>query len=115
IEPTLRPSSLAATSLPSPPSRSGNSTSINLLTTTAPRAYPIVTISYIMVYQELNVYGSTMSQTQAQPLVNYLWFVVHEGQNQATILSFVALPSTVVANAEATVRSITYNGQTLHG
>jgi len=115
IEPTLTSSSLAATSLPSLPSGSGNWTSINLLNTNDPGAYPIVTFSYIMVYQELNVYGSTMSQTKAQALVNYLWFVVHEGQNQATILSFVALPSTVVANAEATVRSITYNGQTLHG
>jgi phosphate transport system substrate-binding protein len=67
-----------------------------------------------MVYQELNVYGSAMNQARAQALVDYLWFVVHDGQNQATILSFVALPSTVVGNAEASIRSIKYNGQTLH-
>jgi phosphate transport system substrate-binding protein len=114
IEPTLSSSGLAASSLPSLPAGSGNWTSINLLNSNNPGAYPVVTFSYIMVYQELNVYGSSMNQARAQALVNYLWFVVHAGQNQATILSFVALPSTVVANAEASIRSITYNGQTLH-
>lgn len=114
IEPTLSSSGLAASSLPSLPSGSGNWTSINLLNSNNPGAYPVVTFSYIMVYQELNVYGSAMNQARAQALVNYLWFVVHDGQNQATILSFVALPSTVVTNAEATIRTITYNGQTLH-
>lgn len=114
IEPTLNSSALAASSLPSLPAGNGNWTSINLLNSNNPGAYPIVTFSYIMVYQELNVYGSSMNQATAQALVNYLWFVVHGGQAQATILSFVALPSSVVANAEATLRTITYNGQTLH-
>jgi len=114
VEPTLSSSGLAASSLPSLPAGSGNWTSINLLNSSNPGAYPVVTFSYIMVYQELNVYGSAMNQARAQALVNYLWFVVHDGQNQATILSFVALPSTVVGNAEASIRSIAYNGQTLH-
>jgi len=114
IEPTLSSSGLAASSLPSLPAGSGNWTSINLLNSSNPGAYPVVTFSYIMVYQELNVYGSAMNQARAQALVNYLWFVVHDGQNQATILSFVTLPSTVVGNAEGSIRSITYNGQTLH-
>jgi phosphate ABC transporter phosphate-binding protein len=114
VEPTLSSSGLAASSLPSLPAGSGNWTSINLLNSSNPGAYPVVTFSYIMVYQELNVYGSAMNQARAQALVDYLWFVVHDGQNQATILSFVALPSTVVGNAEASIRSITYNGQTVH-
>jgi phosphate transport system substrate-binding protein len=114
IAPTLTSSGLAASSLPSLPAGSGNWTSVNLLNSKDPGAYPIVTFSYIMVFQELNVYGGAMSQTRAQAIVNYLWFVVHDGQNQAPILSYVALPSSVVTNAEATIRSITYNGQTLH-
>lgn len=114
IEPTLNSSALAASSLPSLPAGNGNWTSVNLLNSNNPGAYPIVTFSYMMVYQELNVYGSSMNQATAQALVNFLWFVVHGGQAQATILSFVALPASVVANAEATLRTITYNGQTLH-
>jgi phosphate ABC transporter phosphate-binding protein len=114
IAPTLSSSGLAASSLPSLPAGNGNWTSVNLLNSGNAGAYPIVTFSYIMVFQELNVYGGAMSQTRAQALVNYLWFVVHDGQNQATLLSYVAFPSSVVANAEATIRTITYNGQALH-
>lgn len=114
IEPTLSTSALAASSLPSLPAGNGNWTAVNLLNSNNPGAYPIVTFSYIMVYQELNVYGSSMNQATAQALVNFLWFVVHGGQAQATLLSFVALPASVVADAEATLRTITYNGQTLH-
>lgn len=114
IEPTLSSSSLAASSLPSLPAGNGNWTSVSLLNSSNAAAYPIVTFSYIMVYQELNVYGSAMSQSRAQALVNYLWFLVHEGQNQAPLTYYVAFPSSVVANAEATLRTITYNGSTLH-
>lgn len=114
IEPTLSSSVLAASSLPSLPAGNGNWQAVSLLNSNNPGAYPVVTFSYIMVYQELNVYGSAMSQTRAQALVNFLWFVVHDGQNQATLLSYVALAPLVVANAEATIRLITYNGQTLH-
>jgi len=114
IEPTLSSSALAASSLPNLPTGDGNWTSVNLLNQNVAGAYPIVTFSYIMVFRELNVYGSAMTQARAQALVNYLWFVVHDGQNQAKILSFVALTAPVVANAEATIRLITYNGSTLH-
>src|SRR5437870_12866411 len=80
IAPTLSSSGLAASSLPSLPGGNGNWTSVNLLNSSDPGAYPIVTFSYIMVFQELNVYGGVTSQTRAQALVNYLWFVVHDGR-----------------------------------
>jgi phosphate ABC transporter phosphate-binding protein len=114
IEPTLSSSALAVSSVSNLPAGNGNWTSVSLLNSSVPGAYPIVTFSYIMVYEKLDAYGSAMTLARAQDLVNYLWFVVHDGQNQATPLSYVALPSNVVANAEATIRLITYNGQTLH-
>ncbi len=113
IAPTLSSSVLAASTLPSLPAGNGNWSRITLLNSNNGGAYPIVTFSYIMVYQELNVYSS-MSQTRAQAIVNYLWFVVNAGQNQATPLDFVALPTSVVTNAETTIRTITFNGQPLH-
>src|SRR5437016_4115200 len=77
-------------------------------------ASTVQTVPDTIGFQELNVYGGVTSLTRAQALVNYLWFVVHDGQNQATLLSYVALPSSVITNAEATIRTITHNGQTLH-
>ncbi len=114
VEPTLSSSALAVSSVSNLPAGDGNWTSVSLLNSSVSGAYPIVTFSYIMVYEKLDAYGSAMTLARAQDLVNFLWFVVHDGQNQATPLSYVALPSNVVANAEATIRLITYNGQTLH-
>ncbi|MBO0888417.1 phosphate ABC transporter substrate-binding protein PstS [Candidatus Bathyarchaeota archaeon] len=116
IAPSLASSLAAASSAPSLPAGDNAAAwqPINLLNSADPAAYPIVTFSYIMVYKELNVYGSSMTQSRAQDLVNYLWFIVHAGQDQATPLNYVPLPSNVVQNAEASLRLITYNGQQLH-
>ena len=116
IQPSLNSTKLAATSISTLPT-GDNATgwqSINLLNSSNPGAYPIVTFSYIMVFKELSVYGSAMNLARAQDLINYLWFVVHDGQNQATPLSYVKLPSNVVLNAEASLRLVTYNGAQLH-
>jgi len=116
IAPTIASTALAASGVSSLPA-GDNATAwqpVNLLNSQTNGAYPIVTFSYIMVFKELNVYGSAMTQALAQDLVNYLWFVVHQGQNQAGPLYYVALPANVVANAEASLRLITYNGQQLH-
>jgi phosphate transport system substrate-binding protein len=113
ITPTLASTALAVSTLPSLPTN-GNWTQVSLLNSNTAGAYPIVTFSYIMVYQELNVYGSSMTLSRAQDLVNYLYWLVTTGQDQAGPLYYVALPSNVVSNAEATIHLITYNGQTLH-
>ena len=116
ITPSLQSTQLAASNIATLPV-GDNATgwqSINLLNSSTQGAYPIVTFSYIMVFKELNVYGSSMTQSRAQDLVNYLWFVVHQGQNQAGPLYYVSLPSNVVTNAEASLRLITYNGAQLH-
>jgi ABC-type phosphate transport system substrate-binding protein len=67
----------------------------------------------MMVYKALNV-NPSMTQAKAQALVNFLWFIVNEGQAQATPLSYVPLPQSAVTVDETTLRSITFNSQTLH-
>jgi ABC-type phosphate transport system substrate-binding protein len=67
----------------------------------------------MMVYKALNA-NPSMTQAKAQALVNFLWFVVHDGQAQATPLSYVPLPKSVVTVDETTIRSVTFNSQTLH-
>jgi len=118
IVPTLATTALAVSSLSSSYLPGGDQAAawqpINLLNSPNTGAYPIVTFSYIMVYKELNVYGASMTLARAQILVNYLWFVVHEGQNQANPLYYVSLPQNVITNAETSIRLITYNGSQLH-
>ncbi len=111
IEPTLASSALAASTISNLPVGDGNWTLVNLLNSPAAGAYPIVSFSYIMVYRELNAYGSTMTQDRAFALVQFLSYVIHQGQDQAAPLNYVPLPANVVANGDATIKSITYDGQ----
>ena len=94
------------------PEGSASWTNVNLLNTPDANAYPIASFTYLIVYKELNVL-SDMTQSKATALVQFLWYVVHDGQNLSTELSYAKLPSNVVQIDETTIQSITFNGQTL--
>ncbi len=94
------------------PSGDQSWTSVSLLNTNAADAYPIVTFTYLLEYKELNVLPN-MNQDKAEAIVQYLWYVVHDGQSLASNLQYAQLPANVVSIDEATIRSITYKGQTL--
>lgn len=87
-------------------------TTFNLLNTSAADAYPIVSFSYIIIYKELNGIPG-MTQAKAEALVQFIWYIVHDGQQLAPELQYAPLPSNVVQTDETTIRSITFNGQTL--
>jgi phosphate transport system substrate-binding protein len=114
IMPSLNTISLAVQSAASSGLPAGNQswTNVNLLNAPDPQAYPIVSFTYLLVYQELNTIPA-MTQTKATTLVQFLWWVIHDGQQNATSLSYVPLPANVVQIDEASIQSITFNGQHL--
>ena len=87
-------------------------TKVSLLNTQDANAYPIVSFTYLLVYKELNVIQG-MTQEKATALVQFLWYIVHDGQQLAPSLAYAQLPSNVVKIDEATIQSITFNGQSL--
>ena len=87
-------------------------TSVSLLNAPDANAYPITSFTYLIVYKELNVL-SDMTQEKATALVQFLWYVVHDGQDLAPGLSYAKLPSNVVQIDETTIQSITFDGQHL--
>ena len=115
IIPTLASTTAAAQSVASAglPAGAASWSSVNILNAPGADSYPIVSFSYIIVYKELNVI-STMTQAKAVALVQWLWYMVHDGQNLASDLSYAPLPSNIVTVNEATIRSITYNGVQLY-
>ncbi len=94
------------------PSGDASWTEVSLLNTPDANAYPIVSFSYLLVYKELNVVPG-MTQDKATALVDFLWYVMHDGQEIAPELSYAQLPSNVVQINEATLKTITYNGHAL--
>ncbi len=112
VAPSLASTAAAAESLTGLPAGDQSWGSVSILNTNGQQAYPIVTPTYILVYKELNVVPG-MDQKKATQLVQFLWYIVHDGQSLASNLQYAPLPSNVVQVDEASLGSITFNGQTL--
>jgi len=112
VLPSLESTTAAAESLPTAglPSGSASWESVNILNAPGDQAYPIVTPTYILLYQDLSVING-MDMNKATELVQYIWFVIHDGQQLANALEYATLPSNLVQINEATLNSITFNGQ----
>ena len=102
-----------ATSTLSLPAGDASWGSVSLLNAAGQNSYPVVSFTYILVYKELNVVPDLNSDS-AKALVDFLWWVVHQGQGLSSGLFYVPLPQSVVTVDEATIRSITFNGTILH-
>ena len=94
------------------PSGEQSWSSVSLLNTADSQAYPIVSFTYLIQYKELNV-NPSMTLEKATAIVQYMWYVVHDGQQLASNLQYATLPANVIQINEATIRSITFNGQSL--
>lgn len=113
VEPSLANATYAVTNATgSLPAGDQSWKAINLLNKDGANTYPIVSFSYVLVYKDLSVL-SDMTLDSAKALVDFLWFVVHNGQSLSASLNYVALPQTVVAIDETSIKSITFNGQAL--
>jgi phosphate ABC transporter phosphate-binding protein len=71
--------------------------------TTATTAYPVVTLTYALIYQAQSSY------TQGAALVNFLSWIVNSGQNLGTGLGYIPLPSNIVTVDNTTLKLVTYN------
>jgi phosphate transport system substrate-binding protein len=116
ILPTLNTTQSAVQSGSSSGLPAGNESwaKVNLLNAPDPQAYPIVSFTYLLVYKELNV-TSGITQAKATALVKFLWWVIQSdgGQQYAPGLDYAQLQPNVITIDEATIQSITFNGQHL--
>lgn len=98
------------------PAGNGDWSKVSILNAPGAQTYPIASFTYLLVFQDLSKVSSSsiqMTQQRAQTLVNFLWYVVHDGQQQAANLSYVPLPAAVINIDETTINSITFNGQSI--
>ena len=86
-------------------------TRITLTNTNAEKGYPISSFTWIIVYKEQNY--SDRNKSKAETLLNMLWWMTHEGQKYASPLDYAPLPEGVVKKAEAIIKSITFNGNSV--
>ncbi len=103
IKPDMKSTSMAGNvSLP-------KDTRVSITDTESPEGYPISGFTWILVYKEQNYDKRTKEKAKA--LVNLLWWMIHEGQKYTTPLDYAPLPPEAVKQAEAIIKSITYDGK----
>jgi phosphate transport system substrate-binding protein len=73
----------------------------------APDAYPICGFTYMLIPQQQT------DQAKGQALVQFLWWAIHDGENDAPLLLYARLPAPVLSVNEGIVKSITYQGKSL--
>ncbi len=114
VLPSLASTTAAAGSLPTTGLPSGSDSWENVIILNAPgdQAYPIVNPTYMLVYKDLGVVPG-MTLDKATQIVQYIWYVIHDGQSLGPALEYASLPSNIVQIDETTLNSITFNGQLL--
>ena len=91
------------------PAGSGDWYNVSLLNAPGTNDYPITSLTYVLVYQELNVY-SAYSQNSAENLVDFLHWAITTGQTWSALLYYVPLPTFIVNADNTTINSMTFNG-----
>lgn len=82
-------------------------------TTDAPGedSYPISSFSYLLLYREMSTNPRIDSLDKARALVDFISWVITDGQQFADDLGYVALPNDIVILNQDTLSSLTYKGQ----
>jgi phosphate transport system substrate-binding protein len=70
-------------------------------------AYPIASFTWLLVYKD------QPDQVKGRAIVNFLWWMSHEGQKYAADLLYAPLPAPVVKQIEAKLKQINYQGKPL--
>ncbi|RIH81234.1 Phosphate-binding protein PstS [Calidithermus terrae] len=82
-----------------------------VVNTKDPAGYPIVGMTWLLVFQKQEV--TAKSREQAKAVVDFLNWVITDGQELNESLKYVRLSPKVVNQAKALIATITYNGQKL--
>ncbi len=102
VEPTIKSTTAAAgTTLPA-------DTRASITDTAAKDGYPIAGFTWIIIYKEQK-YGNK-TKDKAEAVVKLLQWMTHEGQSLVAPLQYAPLPKSVVAKADAILRSAVYGG-----
>ena len=106
--------SALADSNPSLPAPTGDWYNVSLLNAPGAGDYPITSLTYILVYQDMGkAFGSLVTQTLVTNLVSYLHWIVTVGQQYSAQLFYIPLPSSIVTYDQTEIDSMVYNGASI--
>ena len=91
------------------PTADGDWSQVSIVNQPGSNSYPISTLTYVMVYKDLStVTGET--QDKSNEVLNFLNYIIHDGQQYAAGLLYVPLPDSIKKIDEAGLAQVTFNG-----
>jgi len=113
VEPTIDSIAAdAAAASSNLPTSDGDWSKVSIVNQPGSNSYPISTLTYIFVYKDLSqVNGET--QDKAQQVVNFLNWIMHDGQKFASPLLYVPLPDSITKLDEQGLAEIQFNGSSI--
>jgi phosphate transport system substrate-binding protein len=75
-------------------------------------SYPIATTTYIVLYKNMSQ-NAGMTIYKARALANFLYWIIHNGQQYAPKLFYAPLPQNIVSADEQLILILNYQGQPL--
>lgn len=92
------------------PAGNGDWYNVSLLNAPGAGDYPITSLTYVLVYQNLSNAYPSYTLTKAENLVDFLHWVITTGQSYSKPLSYVPLPTSITSADNTTLNSITFDG-----
>ncbi|MHB8601995.1 MAG: phosphate ABC transporter substrate-binding protein PstS [Nitrosotalea sp.] len=110
VEPTLdtvaADAAAAGTNLPA---ADGDWSQVSIVNQPGSNSYPISTLTYVMIYKNLStVTGET--QDKSTEVINFLNWIIHDGQQYSTGLLYVPLPDSIKKVDEDGLAKVTFSG-----
>ena len=97
------------------PAGTGDWYNVSFLNSPGASDYPITSLTYMLVYQDLSSAYSSYTLNSAQNLVDFLHWAITTGQSWSALLYYVPLPTFIVNADNATINSMTFDGSTITG
>lgn len=98
---------------PTFPAPTGDWYNVSVLNAPGPQDYPVATLTYVLVYQDLSGAYPTYTLTKAENLANFLGWMVTVGQQYSAALYYAPLPPSTVSYDETAINSITFNSSAI--
>ena len=113
VEPTLDSVAADAAAAGSNlPASNGDWSKVSIVNQPGSNSYPISTLTYVMIYQDMStIKGET--QDKATEVINFITWIVNDGQQYASGLLYVPLPDSIKKVDMDGLATVTFNGQAI--
>ena len=113
VEPTLDSVAAdAAAASVNLPTADGDWSQVSIVNQPGSNSYPISTLTYVMVYKDLSTVAGETSDKSTE-VINFLNWVIHDGQQYSTGLLYVPLPDSIKKIDEDGLATVTFSGGTV--